>query len=90
MKKQMATSFKDGVVYINGEAKINLTPDSQVKFEEFEGNVVVAVKNFGQFIHPVYFVIQKDGKINQRYSPEVIGTMLNSTKAFVNRLRKLM
>lgn len=90
MKKQMVTSFKDGVVYVNGEAKLNLTPDSQVRFEEFEGTVVVAVKNFGQFIHPIYFVIQKDGKVNQRQSPEVIGAMLHSTKAFVTRLRKLM
>lgn len=90
MKKQAVGSFKDGVISVNGVPRVNVTPDSQVKFEEFDGTVVAAVKNFGQFVHPVYFVIQEDGKVSQRYSAEVIGQMLHSTKAFVTRLRKLI
>ena len=89
-KNQISVSFKDGTIYVDNVAKVNLTLDSSVAFEVFEKNVVAAVKNIGPFVCPRYFVIQENGEVHQRRTPEAVGEMLNSTKAFVNRIKKLI
>lgn len=89
-KKKMKVLYKDNIVYINDEAKLNLASGTQVQFEEFEGNIVVATKQIGDFVSPRYFIIQADGSVHQRRTPGPVGELLQSTKAFVNRIRKLI
>lgn len=89
-KQQTKVTFKEGIVYVNGEARLRLDPSAKVDFEEFEGNVVAAMKNIGQFVSPRYFIIQKDGKVCQRRTATSVGEVLKSTKAFVNRIKKLI